>query len=149
MWSSTSWPRVRPRVLGVPPRGWLALLASLQGMTWKRRGELAGMDPARQLPTSSTCARPAGYLIPPFHSHYWIGLNTTSYDWPDFSWLDRSPGLDLTSYTHWGTLVRCVVRPGRGSGPGTALAASPCHYYAPACHARRRLTASSPPRLQG
>ncbi len=47
---------------------------------------------------------PAGYLVPPFHGSYWMGLNTTSYEWPQFYWLDRSPAPGLDTYRHWGSL---------------------------------------------
>lgn len=47
----------------------------------------------------------AGYLVPPYHSNYWLGLNTTSYEWPQFYWLDHSPPLGPLTYKNWGTLA--------------------------------------------
>jgi hypothetical protein len=63
------------------------------------------------IPTTTTCHNSplpstlAGYLVPPYHGNYWLGLNTTSYEWPQFYWLDHSPPLGPLTYNNWGTLA--------------------------------------------
>jgi hypothetical protein len=49
-----------------------------------------------------------GYMFPTFpgHAFYWLGLNTSfwpSTGFPKFSWLDREPGPNAITYSHWGT----------------------------------------------
>jgi hypothetical protein len=49
-----------------------------------------------------------GYMFPSFpgHAFYWLGLNTShwpSTGFPNFYWLDRSPGPNSSTYSHWGT----------------------------------------------
>jgi hypothetical protein len=49
-----------------------------------------------------------GYMFPTFpgHAFYWLGLNTSfwpSTGFPKFSWLDREPGPNASTYSHWGT----------------------------------------------
>jgi hypothetical protein len=44
-----------------------------------------------------------GYLLPTYHDNYWMGLNTSSSNWPRFNWTERtirSPGSG--AYQHWG-----------------------------------------------
>jgi hypothetical protein len=77
-----------------------------------------------QRPIANVLARysPAGYLLPPYHGNYWIGLNTSSYDWPGFTWLDRLPGLDMDTYSHWGSLAL---------GDGSSKVPEPNNQYPP------------------
>ena len=49
-----------------------------------------------------------GYLYPTYHFTYWMGLSTTSVNWPSFKWLDAQSRPPLTAgsslikpYTHW------------------------------------------------
>jgi hypothetical protein len=42
----------------------------------------------------------AGLLLPSYHRFYWMGLKAEL--WPTFSWADRSPGPNGSTYEHWG-----------------------------------------------
>jgi hypothetical protein len=63
-----------------------------------------------------------GYLYPTYHFAYWMGLSTSSVNWPSFKWLDAqsrpplSRGSSLVKpYTHWVGSARalpgCCIRP--------------------------------------
>jgi hypothetical protein len=45
------------------------------------------------------------HLIPAFHQNYWIGLRSNGTMWPEFSWVDFTPGPTLDTYLHWGSTV--------------------------------------------
>jgi hypothetical protein len=45
-----------------------------------------------------------GFLLPEYHRFYWLGLNSSQgpASWPNFTWIDSSPGPINSSYEHWG-----------------------------------------------
>ena len=46
----------------------------------------------------------AGLLLPLFHNVYWLGGRLGDEDvWPNFKWVDNSPGINSSTYSHWGT----------------------------------------------
>ena len=54
-----------------------------------------------------------GYLLPGFHTFYWIGLRLVDLPWPNFVWMD--PALPAPSIrggsggsSHWGTVRRAL-----------------------------------------
>jgi hypothetical protein len=71
------------------------------------------MHAARMLTLCTTALLPAqedvetyylaqGLLIPGFTPNYWLGLSTTSAQWPDFRWLSTSvPPTMYDTYEHW------------------------------------------------
>jgi hypothetical protein len=56
-----------------------------------------------------------GYLLPPFHKAYWIGLNSSS--WPSFRWLDGLPAPSSSGYVHWGTTVPDGIKEPNNASP--------------------------------
>ena len=46
----------------------------------------------------------SGLIIPTFHKFYWIGLSVSGL-WPNFTWVDRSPGPSEANYEHWGRYI--------------------------------------------
>lgn len=63
-------------------------------------------------------------LFPAFHKVYWIGLNTSSQQWPRFSWLDGTAAPLEPAYSAWGALYYPVQ-----VGGEEAPADAPC-----SCH---------------
>ncbi len=58
-----------------------------------------------------------GFMIPPFHSGYWMGARSTIATWPNFTWIDHSPGINASSrYRHWG-----VFMPGKVPEPNNLM----------------------------
>jgi hypothetical protein len=52
----------------------------------------------------------AGLIIPTFHKFYWMGLAVSGL-WPNFKWVDRSPGPNATTYEHWGRYISTENEP--------------------------------------
>ena len=77
-----------------------------------------------------------GYMLPSYQKFYWMGLQSTSGSWPNFTWVDnRTPGPSNGSsyYTHWGRFrPSTVMEPNNLITPPELCggAAPPLHHMA-------------------